>query len=156
MSQVERTAASPAATKRRRAPAKRRTNGRSKRRNQSAEISHLEGMIRTLEARIASLTSDSTIRHSVSAASGQVNQFVSRATDQVGTMVADGLSDFAHRVRNGSDTVTGVAKLGTTALRRVSEEVERRPFMTVALALGLGFLAGIAGSTKDAPPARKH
>jgi hypothetical protein len=85
-----------------------------------------------------------------------VNQFVSRATDQVGTMVADGLSDFAHRVRNGSDTVSGVAKLGTTALRRVSEEVERRPFMTVALALGLGFLAGIAGSTKDAPPARKH
>jgi ElaB/YqjD/DUF883 family membrane-anchored ribosome-binding protein len=155
MTQVERTPASPVA-KRRRAPAKRRANGRSKRRNQSAEISHLEEMIRTLEARIASLTSDSTIRHSVSAASGQVNQFVSRATDQVGTMVADGLSDFAHRVRNGSDTVSGVAKLGTTALRRVSEEVERRPFMTVALALGLGFLAGIAGSTKDAPPARKH
>jgi ElaB/YqjD/DUF883 family membrane-anchored ribosome-binding protein len=154
MSQVERTT-SPA-PKRRRAPAKRRANGRNKRRSQSVEISHLEEMIRTLEARIASLTSDSTIRHSVSAASGQVNQFVSRATDQVGTMVADGLSDFAHRVRNGSDTVSGVAKLGTTALRRVSEEVERRPFMTVALALGLGFLAGIAGSTKDAPPARKH
>jgi ElaB/YqjD/DUF883 family membrane-anchored ribosome-binding protein len=155
MSQVERTAA-PTTAKRRRAPAKRRTNGRGKRRNHSAEISHLEEMIRTLEARIANLTSDSTIRRSVSAASGQVNQFVSDATDQVGTMVADGLSDFAHRVRNSSDTVTGVAKLGTTALRRVSEEVERRPFMTVALALGLGFLAGIAGSTKDAPPARRH
>jgi hypothetical protein len=154
MSQVERTSASPA--KRRRAPAKRRTNGRTKRRSQSAEISNLEQMIRGLEARIASLTSDSTIRHSVSAASGQVNQFVSRATDQVGGMVADGLSDFANRVRNGSDTVTGVAKLGTSALRRVSEEVERRPFMTVALALGLGFLAGIAGTTKDAPSARKH
>jgi hypothetical protein len=154
MSQVERTSASPA--KRRRAPAKRRTNGRTKRRSQSAEISNLEQMIRGLEARIASLTSDSTIRHSVSVASGQVNQFVSRATDQVGGMVADGLSDFANRVRNGSDTVTGVAKLGTSALRRVSEEVERRPFMTVALALGLGFLAGIAGTTKDAPSARKH
>ncbi len=151
MSQVERTAASPA-TKRRRAPAKRRT----KRRAQPTEISHLEEMIRTLEARIANLTSDSSIRRSVSAASGQVNQFVSRATDQVGTMVADGLSDFAHRVRDRSDTVTGVAKLGTSALRRVSEEVERRPFMTVALALGLGFLAGIAGSTRDASPARRR
>jgi hypothetical protein len=156
MSQVERTSATPA--KRRRAPAKRRTNGRTrtKRRAQSVEISHLEQMIRGLEARIANLTSDSTIRHSVSAASGQVNQFVSRATDQVGGMVADGLSDFAHRVRSGSDTVTGVAKLGTSALRRVSEEVERRPFMTVALALGLGFLAGIAGTTRDAPTARRH
>jgi len=113
-------------------------------------------MIRSLEARISDLTSDNTIRNSVSAASGQVNEIVSRATDHLGNVVAERLSDFAHRVRSGSDNVTGLAKLGTSALRRVSDEMERRPFMTVALALGLGFLAGIAGSTRDAPPARRH
>lgn len=159
MSQVE----TAAPTTKRRTSAKRRTDGAKRRsrrsprrRTPSAEISHLEQMIRGLEARIAHLTSDASIRNSVSAASGQVNEYVSRATDHVGHMVADGLTDFAHRVRNGSDSVTGIAKIGTSALRRVSEEVERRPFMTVALALGLGFLAGIAGSTRDAPPARRQ
>ncbi len=153
MSQVERTTAAP---KRRRAPGNRKASGSARRRTPSAEINHLEEVIRGLESRIAELTSDSSIRHSVAAASGHVNQFVSRATDQVGHMVADGLTDFAHRVRDRSDSLTGVAKLGTSALRRVSEEIERRPFVTVALALGLGFLAGMAGSTRDAPAARRH
>jgi ElaB/YqjD/DUF883 family membrane-anchored ribosome-binding protein len=40
----------------------------------------------------------------------------------------------------GSDA----AKLGNDALRRLSKEVEHRPLVTLAVAVGLGILVGLA------------
>jgi hypothetical protein len=39
--------------------------------------------------------------------------------------------------------------VGTGAIQKIGSEIERRPMMTVAIALGIGFLAGLAGRARD-------
>jgi hypothetical protein len=51
---------------------------------------------------------------------------------------ADSLGDEA--MRFGSEA----AKLGNVALRRLSKEVEHRPLVTLAVAIGVGLLVGVA------------
>jgi hypothetical protein len=149
-------------TRSKRTAASRQTNGSAtrrrraapRRRARSAEIGQLEQVIRNLEARIAHLTSGDNIRSTVSGATDQVSRQVGRAvtnvSSQMGDMAADMLTDVAGRLRGGATSVTSLAKTGTGALQKVSNELERRPFMTVALALGIGFLAGLAGSRNQA------
>lgn len=126
---------------------RRRTAARTRSRN--VEIGELERMIRSLEERILNLTSAQTIRSTVSGATDQVNQAVTRASGHMGDVAADMLTDVADRLRGGVTAVTGVAKVGTQAVQRVGSELERRPMMTVAIALGLGFLAGLAGRRSE-------
>jgi hypothetical protein len=126
---------------------RRRTAARTRSRN--VEIGELERMIRSLEERILNLTSAQTIRSTVSGATDQVNQAVTRASGHMGDVAADMLTDVADRLRGGVTSVTGVAKVGTQAVQRVGSELERRPMMTVAIALGLGFLAGLAGRRSE-------
>lgn len=126
---------------------RRRTAARTRSRN--VEIGELERMIRSLEERILNLTSAQTIRSTVSGATDQVNQAVTRASGHMGDVAADMLTDVAERLRGGVTSVTGVAKVGTQAVQRVGSELERRPMMTVAIALGLGFLAGLAGRRSE-------
>ena len=50
------------------------------------------------------------------------------------------------RLRNGAHAVTDEAtRYGSEALRRIEDEVEQRPLLTLAIAAGIGFLAGMAG-----------
>jgi ElaB/YqjD/DUF883 family membrane-anchored ribosome-binding protein len=134
------------------------TNGRPTRRAASsrntgsgqAYIGELEQVIRNLEARVAQLTDSNGIRSTIGQASNQVGHAVSSASTQVGDMVADTLAEMAAKFRGSAQSVTSVARLGTGALQRIGDEVERRPFMTVAIALGLGFLAGMAGRSNAA------
>lgn len=126
---------------------RRRTAARTRSRN--VEIGELERMVRSLEERILNLTSAQTIRSTVSGATDQVNQAVTRASGHMGDVAADMLTDVADRLRGGVTSVTGVAKVGTQAVQRVGSELERRPMMTVAIALGLGFLAGLAGRRSE-------
>lgn len=126
---------------------RRRTAARTRSRN--VEIGELERMVRSLEERILNLTSAQTIRSTVSGATDQVNQAVTRASGHMGDVAADMLTDVADRLRGGVTAVTGVAKVGTQAVQRVGSELERRPMMTVAIALGLGFLAGLAGRRSE-------
>ncbi len=71
------------------------------------------------------------------------------------------LSDLVDRFRGGARSVGGEAtrfgqdaarfgheatKLGGDALRRVSTEIERRPLVTVAIAVGVGLLIGLGGA----------
>lgn len=139
--------------------ARRRT--RSPAQARTTRISELEQVIRGLESRIAQLTNGETIRNTIHGATDQVGKAVSNATTSVsnavggaashaGDMAADMLTDVAARLRNGATSVTGVAKLGTGAIQKVGSEMERRPLMTVAIALGLGFLAGMSGRRTDA------
>jgi hypothetical protein len=108
-------------------------------------VNELERVIRSLENRLAQLTSRDTIRSTVSGATHQVGSAVTRASNQVGEMVADRLTDVATKIRGGATSVTGAARVGTGAMQRIGNELERRPLMTVAIALGIGFLAGLAG-----------
>jgi hypothetical protein len=135
-----------------RAPARssnrRRTgNGRAGTRygRRHRDVGELERVIRSLEDRLARLTSADNIRSSVSGATNQVGNVVTKASNHVGEMVADTLTEVATKIRGGAASVTGAARLGSGAMQRIGEELERRPLMTVAVALGIGFLAGLAG-----------
>ena len=116
----------------------------------AADIGELEKVIRSLEERLGQLTSGQAIRSTIHSATDQVGQAVSQASTQVGDVVAETLTQMAGRFFNGAQTVTGAARVGTSAMHRIGSELERRPFMTVAIALGIGFLAGLAGRRDQA------
>ena len=121
-------------------------NGHARpRRRPSRDVSELERAIRRLENRLAQLTSSKNIRSTVSSATNQVGSAVTSASNHVGDMVADTLTEVADKIRGGATSVTNAARLGTGAIQRIGTELERRPLMTVAIALGIGFLAGLAG-----------
>ena len=92
------------------------------------------------------------------AASGMASAV--QATDRVSDAVVSALGDVIERFRGGARSVGGEAsrfgqvaarfgheasKLGGVALRRVSTEVERRPLVMIAVAVGVGLLIGWAG-----------
>jgi ElaB/YqjD/DUF883 family membrane-anchored ribosome-binding protein len=62
------------------------------------------------------------------------------------------LSGIAERFRGDAGAVTdeaarigsAAAKLGNDALNRLSKEVEHRPLVTLAVAVGVGILVGLA------------
>jgi ElaB/YqjD/DUF883 family membrane-anchored ribosome-binding protein len=108
-------------------------------------VSELERVISGLERRVAELTSSRGIRSTVTGATDQVGNAVTRASTQVGEAVADTLTEVADKVRTGATSVASVARVGAGAMQRMGVELERRPFMTIAVALGIGFLAGLTG-----------
>jgi ElaB/YqjD/DUF883 family membrane-anchored ribosome-binding protein len=135
----KRTAARPSNQRRAR-------NGHARpRRRRARNVNELERVIRSLENQLAQLTSRDTIRSTVSGATHQVGNALTKASNQVGDMVADRLTEVATKFRGGATSVTGAARMGTGAIQRIGQELERRPLMTVAIALGIGFLAGLTG-----------
>ena len=134
-----------------RSVSRRRTIAASKRkrrapaRTRATNVGQLEKLIRDLETKIASLTSDATIRATVNGATSQVGKAVTNASSHVGDLAADMLMDVAGRLRGGATSVAGAARIGTGAMQKIGHELERRPMMTVAIALGIGFLAGLVG-----------
>jgi ElaB/YqjD/DUF883 family membrane-anchored ribosome-binding protein len=108
-----------------------------KSRTPSDDIADIEreisGLMRDLESRVSRLNSLS--RSGASNAATAASDYVSET-----------LSDTAERLRDGAHAMTDEAsKLGGDALRRIEEEVEQRPLLTLAIAAGIGFLAGMAG-----------
>lgn len=75
-----------------------------------------------------------------------------QTADHVGETVASVLSSIADRFRGGANSMgdeavrfgSEAAKLGNVALRRLSKEVEHRPLVTLAVAVGVGILVGLA------------
>jgi ElaB/YqjD/DUF883 family membrane-anchored ribosome-binding protein len=91
--------------------------------------------------------------------------------ERAGAVMAPVLNRIADRIRGGAHSISDettnlgneVAKLGNNALRRLSNEVEHRPLLTLAVAVGVGILVGLAsrsvaaGSPRAArrPPRRR-
>jgi ElaB/YqjD/DUF883 family membrane-anchored ribosome-binding protein len=81
---------------------------------------------------------------------GRASASAGRAADRVSETVAAALGSIAERFRDGSlrdDAArygNEAAKLGNVALRRLSNEVEHRPLVTLAVAVGVGILVGLA------------
>ena len=75
-----------------------------------------------------------------------------QTADHVGETIASALSSIADRFRRGANSMSdeaakigsGAAKLGNDALRRLSKEVEHRPLVTLAVAVSVGILVGLA------------
>ena len=108
-----------------------------KSRTSSDDIAGIEreiaGLMRDLEQRVSRLNTLS--RNGASHAASEASDYVTEA-----------LSDTAERLRNGAHAMTDeAAKLGGDALRKIEDEVEQRPLLTLAIAAGIGFLAGMAG-----------
>lgn len=108
-----------------------------KARSTSEDITEIEreisGLMRDIEDRVGRL--NSLTRQSASHAAGEAGDYISET-----------LAGTADRLRNGAHAVGDEAsRLGSDALRRVEDEVEQRPLLTLAIAAGIGFLAGMAG-----------
>jgi ElaB/YqjD/DUF883 family membrane-anchored ribosome-binding protein len=71
--------------------------------------------------------------------------------ERVGAAIAPVLSSIADRFRGGAHSMSDeAAKLGNDALRRLSNEVEHRPLITIAVAVGVGILVGLASRSAAA------
>jgi ElaB/YqjD/DUF883 family membrane-anchored ribosome-binding protein len=76
--------------------------------------------------------------------------------DSVGEAVAAALGGIAERFRSGAGSIgeetanlgDEALQLGNDAWRRVAREVEHRPLVTLAVAVGVGILVGLAGSRR--------
>jgi ElaB/YqjD/DUF883 family membrane-anchored ribosome-binding protein len=83
------------------------------------------------------------------------------ATEQIGDAVSTLVNDMMDRFRQGRQTASDRAgrlgnqaldlgaRYGNDALQRITDEIEDRPLVTIAVALGIGILIGAAvlGST---------
>lgn len=67
----------------------------------------------------------------------------SHAVDGVNTLAFNAVSGVTDRVRKGArDVSDDAARMGNSALGRVVQEIEARPLLTLAVAVGLGLAAG--------------
>jgi ElaB/YqjD/DUF883 family membrane-anchored ribosome-binding protein len=102
------------------------------------------GDIAEIEREIAQLMRDLESR--VGRLNTLTKRGASHAASEAGDFVSETLAQTAERLRNGAQAVTDEAtRYGSDALRRIEDEVEQRPLLTLAIAAGIGFLAGMAG-----------
>lgn len=90
------------------------------------------------------------LMHDIEARVGRLNALARRSAKDAAQgatgFVSDSVSETADRVRNGASAVSDeAARLSGDAIRRIEEEVGQRPLLTLAIAAGIGFLAGMAG-----------
>ena len=102
----------------------------------AADIADIERRMKMLERRIERTA-------------GRASARVANTADHVGDAIIPALAEVIERFRGGARSVGDeaahygqeAARLGNTALRRLSDEVEHRPLMILAIAAGVGFLA---------------
>jgi ElaB/YqjD/DUF883 family membrane-anchored ribosome-binding protein len=118
-------------------------------------ISAIEGRLRALESEIERVGRKAGRRASANASS---------AGDQIGDAIASAVTEIVERfrsgrrfagdeaVRFGNEAAKFGAKVGNDALERVVNEVEHRPLVTLAIAIGVGILIGMAGGAARRRP----
>jgi ElaB/YqjD/DUF883 family membrane-anchored ribosome-binding protein len=102
-----------------------------------AEIRNLAG---DLQDRLARLNGIS--RKGAAHAGEGVQDFIA---DTLNSLTGRAVSRLTSRVQDrASDLTDEAARMGNKAIRRVTREVDRRPLLTLAIAAGVGYLAGMA------------
>jgi ElaB/YqjD/DUF883 family membrane-anchored ribosome-binding protein len=114
-----------------------------------------------LESRLRSLENE--VQRVGRKAGRSASAGMSSAGDQIGDAIASAVTEIVDRfrsgrrlagdeaVRFGNEAAKFGVKVGNDALDRVASEVEHRPLMTLAVAIGVGILIGMAGGI-----ARRH
>jgi ElaB/YqjD/DUF883 family membrane-anchored ribosome-binding protein len=105
----------------------------------SADIGEIDRRLRALEKTLERV-------------GGRASAGAGQAADRLGETVAAALGSIGDRFRNGAGSMgdeaakfgSEAAKLGDHALRRLTDEVEHRPLVTLAVAVGVGILVGLA------------
>lgn len=100
------------------------------------EIAAIEDLMADLEKRLRRLSG--TARREASGASGEVGDFVSEALDRIMNRVKDSASGVTQTV---ADEAT---RFGTDAFKKLTDGVENRPLVMLGVAVGIGFLVGMA------------
>jgi ElaB/YqjD/DUF883 family membrane-anchored ribosome-binding protein len=111
-------------------------------------VSALEGRLHALENELERLGRSAGRRTSagMSAAGDHIGDAIASAvTEIVGRFRAGRRLAGDEAVRFGNDAAKFGAKFGNDALQRVASEVEHRPLVTLAVAIGVGILIGMAG-----------
>jgi ElaB/YqjD/DUF883 family membrane-anchored ribosome-binding protein len=90
------------------------------------------------------------LMHDIEARVGRLNALAKRsakgAAEDASEFVSDAASDAADRMSNGIHSVSDeAARLSSDAIKRIEDEIGQRPLLTLAIAAGIGFLAGMAG-----------
>ena len=102
-----------------------------------AEIRHLAG---DLQDRLNRLNAIS--RKGASHASGSVQDFIAETLE---TLTSRAVSQLAEPIQEKFGDLTDEAtRMSNKALKRVTREVDKRPLLTLAIAAGVGYLAGMA------------
>jgi ElaB/YqjD/DUF883 family membrane-anchored ribosome-binding protein len=109
----------------------------------SADLGDIERRVQALE-------------RSLERIGGRASAGATQVADRVGETIASALTNVADHFRDGAGTMGGevarfrgeAAKLGNTAVRRLSDEVEQHPLITLAVAVGVGILVGLASSQR--------
>ena len=110
-----------------------------------AEIEREIGqLMRDLETRVGRL--NALTRRGASNAANGASEYVSETLADAAERMREGATEAADRVRHGANAVTDEAsRLGSEALHKIEDEINQRPLLTLAIAAGIGFLAGMAG-----------
>ena len=86
---------------------------------------------------------------------GRVSTDAAEGADKFGKAIASMLDEVAERFRDGSlsdeaaKIGTEAAKLSNDALRRLSREIEARPLVALAVAIGVGILVGLVSQHRS-------
>jgi len=95
--------------------------------------------VRDIERRLRSL------EQQLERVGDRTSESTAEIVERVGAAIAPVLSSIADRFRGGAHSMSDeAAKLGNDALRRLSNEVEHRPLITLSVAVGVGMLVGLA------------
>ena len=112
---------------------------------------HSNGNGHTVAEDIASIEREiGQLMHDIESRVGRLNALARRsakgAASDAAEFVSNSVSDAADRLRNGASTVSEeAARVSGDAIRRIEDEIGHRPLLTLAIAAGIGFLAGMAG-----------
>jgi ElaB/YqjD/DUF883 family membrane-anchored ribosome-binding protein len=160
MAQQKRTAKTQTATRKKAASSQRRrvTRRSSSRRSQSlinsgmiAVRNGMSGDVKAMQTEIRSLAGD--LQDRLARLNGISRQGAAHAGEGVQDFIADTLDQLTSKAvqhfaepmqERVSELTDGAARMGNKAIKRVSREIDRRPLLTLAIAAGVGYLAGMA------------
>ena len=100
------------------------------------EIAAIEDLMSDLEKRLRRLSGNT--RREASGASGEISDFVSEALDRITKRVRQSADDA------GESLIDEAASAGSEAFKKLSNEIEQRPWLMLVAAAGIGFLTGLA------------
>ena len=121
-----------------------RKNGRSTAHDVAAIESEIAKLMRDLETRVGRL--NTLTKRGASHAASEASEYVSEALAETAERLRSTAEEGTNRLRGHAHAFTDdAARFGHQALRRIEDEVEHRPLLTLAVAAGIGFLAGMAG-----------
>ena len=106
--------------------------------------------VREIERRLRSL------EQQLERVGGRTSASTAEVAERAAAAIVPVLSSIANRFRGGTHSMSDeAAKLGNDALRRLSNEVEHRPLVTLAVAVGVGVLVGLASRSAAAGAPRE-